>query len=459
MATAILMPRMSDSMTEGTLIKWLKAEGDAIKAGDMICEIETDKATQEVESFEDGVLLKQTLAEGGVVAVGGTICIIGKAGEDITDLLAQSMKDNSQQAAAVKEEKTAKAADEARAPAPSESAVAAPAPVPAAPKVETAPKVVGIANPFEGPRDSTADDMGGRLKASPMARRIAAEKGISLYHVKGTGPGGRIVQKDVEDAAAGKGYRAPLAPVTGGAPVAAAGLAVAPAQDQKIPLSGMRKTIAKRLSESKQTIPHVYTTIEVDVGPMNDLRAQINAAFLAAGEEVKISVNDLVLKAVAQALVEVPDLNSAWMEDHILRYGSVHVSFAVSLESGLITPTIKFAEQKSLKQIALEAKSLGKRAKARELKPDEYTGGTFTVSNMGMMGVDVFQAIVNPPQSGILAIGQAREVPVVKDGQIVVGKRMSITLSSDHRVVDGAGGALFLQVVKKRLENPTLLLL
>lgn len=459
MATAILMPRMSDSMTEGTLIKWLKNENDAIKAGDMICEIETDKATQEVESFEDGVLLKQTLAEGGVVAVGGTICIIGKAGEDITDLLAQSMKDNSQQAAAVKEEKSTKAADEARAPAPSESAVAAPAPAPAAPKVDVAPKVVGIGNPFEGPRDSTVDDMGGRLKASPMARRIAAEKGISLYHVKGTGPGGRIVQKDVQDAIEGKGYRAPLAPVTGGAPVAAAGLVVAPAQDQKLPLSGMRKTIAKRLSESKQTIPHVYTTVEVDVGPMNDLRAQINAAFAASGEEVKISVNDLVLKAVAQALVEVPDLNSAWMEDHILRYGSVHVSFAVSLESGLITPTIKFAEQKSLKQIALEAKALGKRAKARELKPDEYTGGTFTVSNMGMMGVDVFQAIVNPPQSGILAIGQAREVPVVKDGQIVIGKRMSITLSSDHRVVDGAGGALFLQVVKKRLENPTLLLL
>jgi pyruvate dehydrogenase E2 component (dihydrolipoamide acetyltransferase) len=458
MATAILMPRMSDSMTEGTLIKWLKSENDPVRAGDMLCEIETDKATQEVECFEDGVLLKQTLVEGGVVPVGGTICILGKAGEDISELLAQAMKNNSQQAAVAKEEQSAKAADEARVPAPAESAVAAPAaPVPV-PKAGSEPKVIGVADPFAGPREATADDMGGRLKASPLARKIAAEKGVSLYHVKGTGPGGRIVRQDVLDAVSGKGYRAPLAPVTGGAPVAT-GIVTAPAQDQKIPLSGMRRTIARRLSESKQTIPHVYTTVEVDAAPMTALRAQLNAALAASGDEVKISVNDLVLKATAQALVEEPEINAAWQEDHILRYGAVHLSFAVSLESGLVTPTIRNAEQKSLRQIALEAKTLGKRAKARELKPEEFTGGTFTVSNMGMMGVDVFQAIVNPPQAGILAVGQVREVPVVHDGQIVPGTRMSLTLSSDHRVVDGAGGARFLAALKRRLENPTLLLL
>lgn len=458
MATAILMPRMSDSMTEGTLIKWLKSENDPVRAGDMLCEIETDKATQEVECFEDGVLLKQTLVEGGVVPVGGTICILGKAGEDISELLAQAMKNNSQQAAVAKEEQSTKAADEARAPAPAESSVAAPtAPVPV-PKTDSEPKVIGVADPFAGPREATPDDMGGRLKASPLARKIAAEKGVSLYHVKGTGPGGRIVRQDVLDALAGKGYRAPLAPVTGGAPVAT-GIVTAPAQDQKIPLSGMRRTIARRLSESKQTIPHVYTTVEVDAAPMAALRVQLNAALAASGEEMKISVNDLVLKATAQALVEEPEINAAWQEDHILRYGAVHLSFAVSLESGLVTPTIRHAEQKSLRQVALEAKALGKRAKARELKPEEFTGGTFTVSNMGMMGVDVFQAIVNPPQAGILAVGQVREVPVVHDGQIVPGTRMSLTLSSDHRVVDGAGGARFLAALKRRLENPTLLLL
>jgi len=462
MANAILMPRMSDSMVEGTLTKWLKKEGDVLKNGDLIAEIETDKATQDVECFEDGVLLKRTVAEGGVVPVGGPICIVGKAGEDISSLLAQSSSDTSVQASKVKAESATKAADEKRAPVAPPSEPSAPT-TPVQPVVAAEFKNAARGAVIEGQATDAATAEGeleGRLRASPLARKIAAEKGISLYQVKGTGPGGRITVQDVQDALEGKGRRAPLAPVEGGASAAFAPAALRTGVDEKIPLSNMRKTIARRLQESKQTIPHFYSTIEVDAGPMTAFREQMNAGLAVTGATLKLTVNDVVLKAVALAAKEVPEVNAAWEGDSITRFAAVHVSFAVSLPTGLITPVVRDADVKSLKQVAIEAKELGRRAKEKGLKPDEFTGGTITVSNLGMFGVDSFQAIVNPPQALIVAIAGIHKVPVVNGaGEIVVGSRMKITVSGDHRAVDGSDGARFLVALKNIMENPTLLVL
>jgi len=462
MANAILMPRMSDSMVEGTLTKWLKKEGDVLKNGDQIAEIETDKATQDVECFEDGVLLKVTVAEGGVVPVGGTICIVGKPGEDISSLLAQASADNSVQASKVKAESDTKAADEKRAPVAPPSEPSAPV-TPVQPVIAAEFKNSARGAVLEGQAMDPAASEGeleGRLRASPLARKVAAEKGISLYNVKGTGPGGRITVQDVQDALEGKGARAPLAPVQGGAAAAFAPSGVRTGTDERIPLSGMRKTIARRLQESKQTVPHFYSTIEVDAAPMMAFREQINAGLAASGATLKLTVNDLVLKASALAAKEVPEVNAAWDGDAILRFAAVHVSFAVSLPTGLITPVVRDADIKSLKQVAVEAKELGKRAKEKGLKPDDYTGGTITVSNLGMFGVESFHAIVNPPQAIILAVAAVQKVPVVNaEGAIVPGLRMKLTVSGDHRAVDGTDGARYLVAVKNILENPTLLVL
>lgn len=462
MANAILMPRMSDSMVEGTLTKWLKKEGDVLKNGDQIAEIETDKATQDVECFEDGVLLKVTVAEGGVVPVGGTICIVGKPGEDISSLLAQASSDNSVQASKVKAESATKAADEKRAPVAPPSEPSAPV-TPVQPVIAAEFKNSARGAVLEGQAMDEAAKEGeleGRLRASPLARKIAAEKGISLYNVKGTGPGGRITVQDVQDALEGKGARAPLAPVQGGAAAAFAPSSTRTGSDEKIALTGMRKTIARRLQESKQTVPHFYSTIEVDAAPMTVFREQLNVGLAATGATFKLTVNDLVLKAVALAAKEVPEVNASWEGDSIMRYAAVHVSFAVSLPTGLITPVVRDADIKSLKQVAVEAKELGKRAKEKGLKPDEFTGGTITVSNLGMFGVESFQAIVNPPQALIVAIAGIHKVPVVNAaGEIVPGSRMKITVSGDHRAVDGTDGARFLVALKNLLENPTLLVL
>ncbi len=460
MANAILMPRMSDSMVEGTLTKWLKKEGDVLKNGDLIAEIETDKATQEVECFEPGVLLKQTVAEGGVVPVGGPICIIGKSGEDISGLLATAASDTSVQASKVKTESATKAADEKRAPV-------APPSEPSAPTTPVQPVVAAeFKNAARGAVieeqavDEAADkgELAGRLRASPFARKLAAEKGVNLYNVKGTGPGGRITAEDVQAALEGKGGVSALAPVEGGSPSFAAS-SQRTGTDEKIPLTNMRKTIARRLQESKQQVPHFYSTIEVDAEPLQAFRQQLNTGLAATSTRLKLSVNDLVLKAVALAAKEVPEVNAAWEGDSITRFAAVHVSFAVSLPTGLITPVVRDADIKPLKQVAFEAKELGKRAKEKGLKPDEFTGGTITVSNLGMFGVDSFQAIVNPPQAVIVAVASIIEKPVVKNGQIVVGHTMKLTLSGDHRAVDGSDGARYLVALKNILENPTLLVL
>jgi pyruvate dehydrogenase E2 component (dihydrolipoamide acetyltransferase) len=460
MANAILMPRMSDSMTEGTLTKWLKKEGDRVKNGDLVAEIETDKATQEVECFEEGVILRQTVAAGGVVPVGGPICIVGKPGEDISSLLAQAATDTSVQAAIVKAETAERTHHEKRAPAPGPSEPSAPT-TPAQPVVATEFRNAARGAVIEGQGTDPArgeGELGSRLRASPLARKLAAEKGISLYQVKGTGPGDRIVAQDIQDALDGKGRRAPLAPVEGG--LSQMSVSVPRGADERIPLTGMRKTIARRLAESKATVPHFYTTIELDAGPLMAFREGLNKGLAAVGDSLKISVNDLVLKAAALGAVEVPEVNSAWGDEAITRFAAVHLAFAVSLPTGLITPTIRDADIKPLRQLAAEAKELGRRAKEKGLKPEEFTGGTLTVTNLGMFGVSHFQAIVNPPQAVILAVGAILKKPVVDaQGAIVAGNVLALTLSGDHRAVDGSDGARYLVAVKNLLENPTLLLL
>jgi len=450
MATIIEMPKLSDTMSVGTLVTWLKKEGDKVSSGDKIAEIETDKATMEMEVFEDGVLLKQIVAVGEQVAVGAPICAIGKPGEKV-DVPAKSAA-TPPPAANLKSE----ISDSKSSPAP------APAPVPAA---TSATRPAPIAAPAPA-----AADPGDRQKISPLARKVAAELGVDATGVSGTGPGGRIVRADIEAAAA----RPPAANLKSqisdsksspaGKPAKAApsappfvGTSEAAVQDEKsVPASNMRKTIATRLVESKVTVPHFYLEIEVDVGPLLALRTQVNEAF---GESAKLSVNDFILKACAHALRRVPGVNSSWMGTAIQQHGAAHISFAVAIEDGLITPVIFNAHAKSVFQISQEAKALGAKAKAKKLQPNEFSGGTFCVSNLGMFGIQRFQAIINPPNGAILAVGTTVKKPVVNDkDEIVIGQRMALTLSCDHRVVDGALGAQFLSALKDILEKPLLVL-
>lgn len=453
MATIIDMPKLSDTMTVGTLVKWLKHEGDAVSSGMMIAEIETDKATMELECFEDGVLLKQIAAVGAQIPVGGPICVIGKKGEDISNLeipaaattapKTEAKKDDKQDPTQ-KTEKTV--AEKTAAKAEEKKPAAAPA---AAGKESAIPKAPAPSTP--------AHTDGPRLRISPLARKLAAEKNIDPALLSGTGPGGRIVRADVL-AAAEKGL-ARSAPATAAGGLTVAGGAKGPIAEQKdIPLSNMRATIARRLLEAKTQIPHFYLEIEVDAAPLLELRATLNRTLEARG--VKLSVNDFILKASAEALRRVPAVNCSWEGDHIRQHAAVHMAFAVAIEDGLITPVIRDAHEKSLFQISVDAKALAPLAKQKKLKPDQYTGGTFCVSNLGMMGVDRFSAIINPPNAAILAVGATVKKPVVGPGDaIVVGQRMSLTLSCDHRVVDGALGAQWLAALKDLLEHPALLLL
>jgi pyruvate dehydrogenase E2 component (dihydrolipoamide acetyltransferase) len=422
MANIIEMPKLSDTMTVGTLVKWLKKEGDAVKSGDMLAEVETDKATMELESFFDGTLLSIFVKAGSQVPLGAPLCAIGKPGEKV-------------------DAPAPKAAEAAvpQAPAP----VAAPAPTPA---LAPAPSPAPVAAPVPAQAAVPA----GRIKVSPLARKLAAEKGVDLSNVKGSGPGGRIIRADVL-----------AGPAKGGAPAAVAPsplLARGPLQEEKlVPVSNMRATVARRLVESKTQIPHFYLDIEVDAAPLLELRTQLNAALEKDG--VKLSVNDFVLKASAEALRRVPAVNCSWEGTAIRKHPAAHVSFAVAIEDGLITPVIRDAHLKTIFAISTEAKALGKRAKDKKLTPAEFTGGTFCVSNLGMMGIDRFCAIINPPNAAILAVGTTVRKPVVKGDEIVIGQRMTLTLSADHRVVDGAVGATYLAALRDLLEKPALLLL
>jgi pyruvate dehydrogenase E2 component (dihydrolipoamide acetyltransferase) len=413
MAKDITMPLLSPSMTEGTLVKWIKKEGDEVKSGEVLAEVETDKATMDLEAFDSGILRKILVQAGERVPVQTRIGIIGTKDEAI---------DASAPAPVAKPAAASTKPEEAKAPA----TVSAPAPV-------------AVAAPLNGER----------IKASPLAKKVAKEAGVNLAYINGTGPGGRIVKKDVLNAPA---------PGSGG------GSSIYPrgpvAKEGSVKLTTMRSVIAKRLLESKTTIPHFYLEIEVDAKPLFDLRAQLNESLGKLKPPVKLSLNDFVLKAAAEAVRRVPAVNASFEGDAIRQFGDVQLSFAVAIAEGLITPIIKEAQNKSLIQISGEAKTLAAKAKEGKLKPDEFQGGTFTVSNLGMLGIDRFSAIINPPQAAILAVGNIVKKPVVgPNDEIVVGQRQSITLSCDHRVVDGAVGAAYLKELRELIEKPALLLL
>ena len=421
MAIVINMPRLSDTMTEGVVAKWHVKVGDAITEGKLLAEIETDKATMDFEAFpgQEGTLLHIGVQEGQTSPVDTILAVIGAKGEDISALLAGG------------------GAAPAAAPAPAaEAAPAAPAAPAAAPVAE-----VPVAAPAAPATDA-------RVKASPLAKSMAADKGVDLSRVQGSGEGGRIVKRDIESAASGASAAAPVA-----APAAAA-VSYPSSGYQDTPISQMRKTIAKRLSESKFTAPHFYLTMSVDMDAAIEARQALNAT----GDH-KISFNDLVVKAVSKALKKHPAVNSAWLGDVIRTNYDVHVGVAVAVEDGLLVPVIRHADAKSLTQISAEVKDFAQRAKTKKLQPADWEGNTFTISNLGMFGIDQFTAIVNPPDSCILAVGGIQAVPVVKNGQVVPGNIMKLTLSCDHRVVDGATGSAFLNSVKAFLESPVTMML
>lgn len=438
MANIIEMPKLSDTMTVGTLAKWLKKEGDVVKSGDMLAEVETDKATMELESFFDGTLLKIFTPNGAQVALGAALCAIGKPGEKVE-------------------------APASTAPA---SATTAPAPVAAPTPVQPATVLTPAATLVPAAEPSVASAQEGRVKISPLARKLAAEKSLDPSHLTGSGPGGRIVRADVEAAAARPAPHSQISNAKSqiGAPGAKGPVASGPSlltkgpiqEERTVPVSNMRAAIARRLLESKTQLPHFYVEIEIDAEPLLVLREQLNTGLEQDG--VKLSVNDFILKASAEALRRVPQVNGSWEGDQIRYLAAAHVSFAVAIEDGLITPVIRDTHLKSLFQISVEAKSLGKLAKDKKLKPEQFTGGTFCVSNLGMMGIPKFSAIINPPNAAILAIGTTVKKPVVKNDRIVVGQTMTLTLSCDHRVVDGAVGARYLGALKQLLESPALLL-
>ncbi len=420
MAEKIEMPKLSDTMEEGVIAKWNVKEGDKVNSGDVIAEVETDKATMEVEVFDSGTVLKILVSEGDAVPLGGTMAIIGEEGEDISDLL--DGKDDSsgeKEKAEVKEEKSSDESKEEKGSA------------------DPAPEEVN--GKEKEPKADTSDN--GRIKASPLAKKMADEKGIDLKNVKGSGPEGRIVKRDIEN------YE-PEA----GKPAAVVSFDSEESEDVKI--SQMRKTIARRLSESKFTNPHFYETIDIDMEPAIEARAGLNEV-----SDVKISFNDIVVKACAAALRRHPAINSSWLDDVIRKHGDVNVAVAVAIDEGLMTPVIRHADKKNLRQISAETRELAGLARDRKLQPDQMEGSTFTISNLGMFGIEEFTAIINPPNACILAVGAIRNVPVVKNGEVVPGKRMKVTLSSDHRVVDGAKAAEFLNTLRQMLENPLTMLL
>ncbi len=460
MANIIEMPKLSDTMTVGTLVKWLKKEGDVVKTGDMLAEVETDKATMELECFFDGSLLRIFAEPGSQVAIGAPLCAIGKPGEKVD---APAQKAPAAAAPAAQQPAGAPVApmtksDDTKVTAPGASTTS---------KSEIEPRPAStpgtiVQSPQAPASGAPAAPAGSRVRISPLARKLAAEKGIDPSRVTGTGPGGRVVRADV--LAAEKSGSA-KAGSTAGAPLSArfAGGAFqgGPIQEDRVtPVSNMRGAIARRLLESKTQLPHFYAEVEIDAGPLLALREQLNTGLEKEG--VKLSVNDFILKGSADALRRVPQVNASWENagplGQIRYFSAAHVSFAVAIDDGLITPVIRDAHLKSVFQISTEAKTLGKLAKEKKLKPDQFTGGTFCVSNMGMLGIPRFSAIINPPNAAILAVGSTIRKPVVKNDQIVIGQTMTLTLSCDHRIVDGAVGAQYLNALKQLLEMPALLL-
>ncbi|MGA3169430.1 MAG: pyruvate dehydrogenase complex dihydrolipoamide acetyltransferase [Chthoniobacteraceae bacterium] len=427
MPSYIEMPKLSDTMTEGTLVKWRKQKGDKIVAGDILAEVETDKATMEMESFDDGILTEVYVAEGQKVAIGQRLAMLLAAGEKPP---APSAAPSAPAPKAQPAQPTGPAA-----------ATSAPAAAPVAAKSTSEPAVV-------------AENGGTRVKASPLAKKIAVERGIDLSRLSGSGPGGRVVQRDVLGAQAG------AAPARAAAPTAVTPIPPIPPGegDQRIPLSGMRRAIAERLLASKTQVPHFYLNIEVDAGELMRIRAEANANAEKAGQG-KLTVNDFILKAAVVAASHTPKVNASFAGDSIIQYASINLAVAVAVEEGLVTPVIRDAQKKSLREISESVKDMATRARTKKLKPEEYQGGTLTVSNLGSYGIDNFFAIINPPQAMILSVGAIVKKPVVNaQGEIVVGQRMSIGLSADHRVVDGAIGAEYLAELRRLIESPAMML-
>ena len=423
MAEVILMPKLSDTMTEGVVAEWHKKVGDTVSSGELLAEIETDKATMEFESFYDGILLHIGIEKGATAPVNNVLAIIGEKGEDIQALLADAKKGADAPAETPKEDA-----------APAEEKKETPEPV----KEE---KSTPVAKPAPQPVAQTSGD--GRIFASPLAKKLAEDKGIDVNRVQGSGENGRIVKRDVEN------YVPYERPAGGNYSAAPAG--TESYRDENV--SQMRKVIAKRLAESKFTAPHFYLTLEIDMDNAIAARKAMNAQ-----EGVKVSFNDMVVKAVAMSLRKHPTVNSAWMGDFIRRNDHIHIGVAVAVEDGLLVPVVRFADTKGLSQIGTEVKDFAQKAKDKKLQPQDWDGNTFTISNLGMFGIEEFTAIINPPDSCILAVGGIKQVPVVKNGQVVPGNVMKVTLSCDHRVVDGASGSEFLNTFKSYLENPVMML-
>ena len=431
MATRVVMEALSPTMEEGRLVAWRKSEGDAVAAGETIAEVETDKAVMELVARADGVLRRQMLAEGATVPVGALVAVIGAADEDVSALVGTAATGEGPAAPALR-----------RAGAPAHDApVAAPAP------------------------------SGGRVLASPLARRLASERGLELSGIPGTGPGGRVIRRDIETAAAGEGRPSERAeastpgaqpgalrrtPEQQAAAAAPAPVPVAPPGGHTdVPLTQIRKTIARRLVQSLGPVPHFFLTSEIEMERAAEARAHLKTL----GDAYAVSYNDLVIKAAALALRRHPAVNAAFLDDRIRYHGDIHIGMAVAVEDGLITPVIRHADRKGLAEIAAESEALAERARARRLAPEEYSGSTFSVSNLGMFDIDQFTAVINPPEAAILAVGRVVARPVAAEGGVVVRRTMRVTLSCDHRVVDGATGARYLQTLKLMLENPLAMLL
>jgi len=424
-ATKVHMEALSPTMEEGQLVKWLRSEGDQVASGDVLAEIETDKATMELVARGDGILRKIFVGPGDTAPVGAVIGVIAGKDEDISGIEGVGSGGGSAPAAVAEPER------ETQAPAPTRAAPpkAAPAPAPA-PAAESA-------------------ENGGRVKASPLARRLAADMGVDLARVQGSGPGGRVVKRDVEAAKTAVPAAASAAKIPAWTPDEA--------EYEDVPTSQMRKTIAKRLTSSIGPVPTFYLTVDIDMTRAIQARARINSILEADG--LKVSINDLVLKAVAGALRRHPECNAQWQDGFVRRFNAVHLGVAVAIDEGLITPVVRHAHAKGVAQISVEVRELAGRARERKLTPEEYTGATFSVSNLGMLGIHEFTAIINPPEAGILAIGAMEDTPVVVDGEVVVRPRMRVTMSCDHRVIDGATGARFLQTLRAMLEEPAAILL
>jgi pyruvate dehydrogenase E2 component (dihydrolipoamide acetyltransferase) len=418
----ITMPKLSDTMVEGTIARWLKKAGDSVETGDIIAEVETDKATMEMEAFDDGVLQDIYVGDGETAKVGEKIARI--LGEDDED-----GQDEEQEQAQEKDLTT---------------------------KTEAPAKGKPAKPPASAPKGGAAPAPSGRIKASPLAKKIARERGVNLEGVKGSGPGGRIVAADVPEAGAGADAGGPAVPV----PQTPSRIAPPPAgkEDKHIPLSAMRRVIGERLLASKTQIPHFYLSCEMDASALTRVRRELNSANESAGQP-KLTINDFILLAVSRACAANPAVNAAWAGDGIIQYAGVHIAVAVAVEDGLVTPVVRDAQTLNLREISAAVKDLASRARSKKLKPGEYQGGTITVSNLGAHGIEEFFAIVNPPQAAILAIGAIIKKPVVNaTNDIVAGERMTVTLSGDHRVVDGAVGAEFMVSLRRLIENPALML-